>query len=167
MRRVRVYIAGPITKGDLAHNVNQATAAFVALAKAGYAPFCPHWSVYENEAVRGYVAAPDGQLSKHVYAVASVNGNPAMSHEDWIGVDLAWVEAADALLRLPGESAGADAERDHAMIRGIPVFYSLDALMTEADRFFNTVAAVGESADAVRGAVDKLLSLVAAPCSQN
>lgn len=29
MRRVRVYIAGPITKGDLAHNVNQATAAFV------------------------------------------------------------------------------------------------------------------------------------------
>jgi Rrf2 family protein len=33
--RKRVYIAGPISKGDLAHNINQATAAFVALAKAG------------------------------------------------------------------------------------------------------------------------------------
>lgn len=34
----------------------------------------------------------------------------ARHYEDWMRIDLAWLEAAHALLRLPGPSAGADRE---------------------------------------------------------
>jgi hypothetical protein len=115
--RKRVYIAGPISRGDLLHNVNQATAAFVALAKAGLAPLCPHWSVYAKPAFR-LTEAVNGR----VYCQATIQGNDQMSHADWIGVDLPWVAASDAVLRLPGESTGADMEVAEARRLGIPVF---------------------------------------------
>jgi hypothetical protein len=118
--RPKVYIAGPISKGDLAHNVNQATAAFVTLAKAGLAPLCPHWSVYSKPAFR---------FDGNVFCKATANGNDEMTHADWIGADLPWVAAADAVLRLPGESTGADMETAHARERGIPVFDSVEALL--------------------------------------
>lgn len=115
--RKRIYIAGPISKGDLAHNVNQGTDAFLALARAGFAPFCPHWSAYAGGAK---VSACGGS----VYAIAE--RLPAgTTHEDWMGVDLPWVAAADAVLRLPGESFGADMEVVHAVSLGIPVFESM------------------------------------------
>jgi hypothetical protein len=124
-RSVRVYIAGPISKGDLAHNLNQATAAFVALAKAGIAPLCPHWSAFSS---------PCSPIpgTNAVAAVGTVHGNDRMSHADWMAVDLPWVEVADAVLRLPGESSGADREVAHAEARGIPVFTDLDALIAWA-----------------------------------
>ena len=166
-RRIRVYIAGPITKGDLADNVNQATRAFVELAKAGFAPFCPHWSVYANEAVRGYVAAPDGELSKQVYAVATANGNPSMSHDDWLGVDLAWVECADAVLRLPGDSVGAAIECRHAQSVNIPVYHSVESLVAECRSVMNNVANAGRAAEEVRQSVDRFLQIVSTPPSCN
>lgn len=124
----RVYIAGPISKGDLAANLNQATAAFVALAKAGFAPFCPHWSVYSKPAIETCLtsAIPSEPV---VYCYATRNGNDEMTHADWIGIDLPWVAVSDAVLRLPGESAGADAETAHADSLGIPVFHSVAALV--------------------------------------
>jgi hypothetical protein len=118
--RKRVYIAGPITKGDLCHNVDQATAAFVALAKAGFAPLCPHWSVYSKPAFR---------FHGNVFCKATADGNDKMSHADWIGADLPWVAVADAVLRLPGESTGADMETAHAREHGIPVFTSVAELV--------------------------------------
>jgi hypothetical protein len=119
--RPRVYIAGPISKGDLLHNIDQATAAFVELAKAGLAPFCPHWSAYSKPATR----AGNGS----VWCYATVSGNDEMKHADWLGVDLAWVDVADAVLRLPGESAGADQETERATARGIPVFQTTDQVI--------------------------------------
>jgi hypothetical protein len=115
-QRKRVYIAGPISKGDLAHNVNQATAAFVELAKAGIAPMCPHWSVYAKPTITDFAGQVWGQ--------ATTNGNDEMNHADWLGVDLPWVAVSDAVLRLPGESTGADAETAEAKARDIPVFKS-------------------------------------------
>lgn len=120
MSRIRVYIAGPISKGDLATNINQATQAFLDLAAAGFAPMCPHWSAYSGPAMRHPV-------SGMVYAIAGATPNQ-MQHADWLAVDLAWVQAADAVLRLPGESAGADQETNEAERLGIPVFDSVDAL---------------------------------------
>lgn len=117
-RRKRVYICGPISKGDLLHNVDQATAAFVALAKAGFAPMCPHWSVYSKPAV-------GSSYSDYVFCVATANGNDEMTYADWIGVDLPWVEVSDAVLRLPGESTGADMEVAHAAKHEIPVMDSV------------------------------------------
>jgi len=119
--RKKVYIAGPISKGDLATNINRATTAFVALAKAGYAPLCPQWSVYTNRAT----TAEDGT----VHCQASVFGNDGLSHADWLAVDLPWVCAADALLRLEGESVGADVEVRCALDHNVPVFYSVEEVL--------------------------------------
>ena len=130
--RLKVYIAGPITKGDLKHNLDQATAAFVALAKAGLAPFCPHWSAY-SKPVKTDEDPETGE--RRVYCHATVSGNDEMSHEDWMGVDLPWVAASDAVLRLPGESSGADRETIHAGACGIPVFHSVYDVVAWAKTF--------------------------------
>lgn len=131
MNRLKVYVAGPITKGDLAHNVNQATAAFVTLAKAGLAPFCPHWSVYSKPCIQtGTPADPESMT----LCCGTVSGNDQMTHADWLGIDLAWVTASDALLRLPGESKGADLEEFEAVKWGVPVFRSVDEVIEWASR---------------------------------
>ncbi len=114
MTRRVVYIAGPVGRGDLAANIQQATDAFRRLALAGLAPICPHWSAFSGPTL---VSATGGT----VYAIASVDGC-GLSHAEWLAVDLALVERSDAVLRLPGESSGADQETEHANARGIPVF---------------------------------------------
>lgn len=134
--RKRVYIAGPISKGDLAANINQATAAFISLARAGLAPFCPHWSVYCKPAHRVMLLGdhPPGDFGgvgrSAVLCEATADGNGGMTHADWLDIDLEWVRVSDAVLRLPGESAGADTEVAEANRRGIPVFDSAAAVVT-------------------------------------
>jgi hypothetical protein len=110
---LRVYIAGPISRGDLAHNITQATRAFVELARAGLAPWCPHWAAFSG----GVRLTPSGTP----YAEAAVHGC-GLDHADWLRVDLAWMAGADAVLRLPGESEGADREVAEARRLGVPVF---------------------------------------------
>lgn len=119
----RIYIAGPITKGSLLDNVNQATAAFIALTKAGFAPMNPMWSVYSKPAM--WFNRDENRIG----CIGTVNGNDEMSHDDWMGIDLPWVECADAVLRLPGESTGADLETSHAEKHSIPVFNSIEDLV--------------------------------------
>jgi hypothetical protein len=112
--RTRVYIAGPLSKGNLEENILQATTAALVLIKAGYAPLCPHLSSY----IAGPVpdALPAGT-----------------AHADWCAIGLAWVSAALAVLRLPGESIGADQETDLARRLGIPVYHSLAELLSLCD----------------------------------
>ncbi len=43
-------------------------------------------------------------------------------------MDKAWIAHMDALLRLPGESQGADIEEETARALGLPVFYSIAEL---------------------------------------
>ena len=126
----RIYIACPISRGDLKHNVDQATAAFLKLAKAGHAPFNPAWSVYAKPAEVFHLAGietPD--LRPHVYCRATTDGAPGMSHAEWLAIDFAWVAVSDAVLRLPGESKGADRETAEAERLGIPVFHSVADLL--------------------------------------
>jgi hypothetical protein len=120
-RLPRVYIAGPISTGDLYGNVAQATKVFRDLVDIGVAPWCPHWSVFSGEL---YVDPEGDAEDGNVWTTARVNGC-GLTHKQWLDVDLAWVEAADAVLRLPGESKGADAEVARAREVGIPVFYSV------------------------------------------
>jgi hypothetical protein len=118
VNRPRIYVCGPISKGDLAHNINQATEAFLTLLRLGFAPFCPHWSCFADgvrEGACGLVAVPHPMPA-------------GTTHADWMGVDLPWVEVAHAVLRLPGESVGADMEVAWAEKKGIPVFNSIDML---------------------------------------
>jgi len=128
--RKRVFISGPISHGNLANNVNAATRAFVVLAEAGLAPFCPHWSVYACDATLS-VDRRDG--SQRVLCSGSAQPN-GLAYDDWMAVDLAWVEIAHAVLRLAGESKGADMETQHAAVHGIPVFWCISDVLRWASR---------------------------------
>jgi hypothetical protein len=105
MNRPRVYISGPITSGNRNKNQFQALEAHKALMLAGFAPLNP-----------------------------IITGNLAFSwdrdvpHSVWVDCDLPWVEVADAVLRLPGYSVGADAELTHAAKHLKPVFYDIESL---------------------------------------
>lgn len=57
----------------------------------------------------------------------------SMPAEDWYAFDLDQLAHCDAVLRLPGESRGADAEVAFAEEHGIPVFGDVDALLKWVD----------------------------------
>lgn len=123
----RVYISGPIVHGDLQHNIQQATDAFIMLAKAGFDPMCPHWSCFSGPVIR----FPDD--ANKCCAVADILPNDIPLHR-WMEIDLNWVRCSDAVLRLPGFGRGSDREVTEAFIRGIPVFYTIQSLMDWAGR---------------------------------
>ena len=50
-------------------------------------------------------------------------------YKEWLGYDLSWLERCDALVRLPGESNGADGEVNRALALWLPVFESVDELI--------------------------------------
>lgn len=106
--RRRVYISGPITKGDRQHNFEQAADAHKALMAAGFGVLNPMLTM-------------------------RLPGAFEIPHDTWIANDLPWVAVADAVLRLPGESRGADIECEHALIHGVPIFQDID----ELNRFFS------------------------------
>lgn len=103
-----VYIAGPYTGDELA-NVHLAMGAQAALMDAGVLAIVPHLSHYAHE-------------------------RWPRPYEEWMRLCLALVERCDAVLRLPGPSAGADRETRHAAERGIPVLYSIDEAVAWAER---------------------------------
>ena len=106
----KVYIASPYTLGDVAVNVKVQIDAVDELMNLGFAPFAPLYSHFQH----------------------MVHPRP---YQDWVKVDLEWVKVCDYLLRLPGESKGADGEVVLANELGIPVFYSIDELVNyEKDR---------------------------------
>lgn len=92
----RVYISGPITKGNRSFNFYQASEAQRILLEAGYAVLNP------------------------MLSMAHMDGHN-ISWETWIASDLAFIEVCDLIVRLPGESKGADLEVAHARERNIPV----------------------------------------------
>ncbi len=106
----RVYLSGPISRGDIHHNVNIARAAMKRLMRAGFSCLAPQLACYL-----------DGDEPKA--------GSGGFTHEEWVTRDIAWVDVSDAVLRLSGVSIGADMETDHAEQNGIPVFYSVDSLI--------------------------------------
>lgn len=100
---MRVYIAGPYTKGDVAVNVRNAMWAGQALLELGHSPYVPHLAHF------WHLLCPGGW-------------------QQWIDLDLAWLQVCEAVLRLPGESVGADLEVKRASELGIPIYASLDDL---------------------------------------
>ena len=101
---IKVYIASPYTKGDIAVNVKRQLDCFDELVNYGFAPFAPLYSHFQH------MAHP-------------------RPYEDWIKLDLEWVTVCDCVLRLDGESSGADGEVKFAEERNIDVFYSIEELV--------------------------------------
>jgi hypothetical protein len=102
---MRIYVAGPYTKGDVAENVRNAIMAGDTLRALGHTPFIPHLT--------------------HFWHFLRPHGI-----DYWYSYDLEWLEMCDALFRLPGESHGADAEELRAKELGKPVFYTYEGLRT-------------------------------------
>ena len=100
---IKVYIASPYTLGDVAVNVKAQIDVADALINLGFAPFVPLYSHFQH----------------------MVHPRP---YQDWVTLDLEWVKSCDCILRLPGESSGADGEIKFAKELGLSVFYSLEEL---------------------------------------
>src|SRR5690348_8970247 len=117
MSRVKVYLAGPIS-GDAGRNVAEATRVAAHLIDQGYSVLCPQLTCF---------------MCYHEYYphLPDIEPEPDacdFTHEQWIANDLPWIESADVVLRLAGESKGADLEVAHAEAHGVPVVYTIDDL---------------------------------------
>lgn len=104
MKPIKVYIASPYTLGDVAVNVKVQLDAVDELMNLGFAPYAPLYSHFQH------MAHP-------------------RPYTDWVEIDFVWVEVCDCLLRLPGESKGADDEVKLALELGKPVFYTIKDLV--------------------------------------
>lgn len=100
---MRIYIASPYTLGDCAVNVRRQIDVFTRLLEMGHTPFAP-------------------LLSHFVHLV-----HP-QEYDKWLEWDFAWLDVCDCVLRLDGESKGADMEVKRAKEKGIRVIYSIDEL---------------------------------------
>ncbi|MFI5150916.1 MAG: DUF4406 domain-containing protein, partial [Bacteroidia bacterium] len=91
------------TKGDVAKNVKTAMDIANELMNLGFAPYCPHLTHF-----------------LHI--------NNWQPYEKWLELDCEYLLICDAVLRLEGESSGADKEVILAQKNNIPVFYSMETL---------------------------------------
>lgn len=99
-----VYLAGPYTKPDPAVNTRAAILLGAEIRdRFGVRVYVPHLSHFEH------------LLQPQPWS-------------RWLGIDLEWVQAADVVYRMPGESVGADQEVSFANREGIPVVYSIESL---------------------------------------
>ena len=114
MRKLRVFVSGPISTVDPARSepaydqiighIRAAVDVGSTLLKLGFAPYIPHLTHYFN------LMAPQ-------------------PYEVWIELDRAYLDVCDCMLRLSGKSSGADREAAYAHGRGIPVFATVAELV--------------------------------------
>jgi hypothetical protein len=96
--RPLIYIAAPYTRPDPVKNTNEAIRVASELVDEGLVtPFVPHLT-----------------LLWHL-----VDPHPL---DFWYEYDVATLARCDAVLRLPGDSTGADKETAYAETKGLPVF---------------------------------------------
>lgn len=93
-----IYLSGPITIPDPCANTHFAVKIADALVSAGFTPFVPHLST----------------LWQHIQP---------HSHDWWIDYDLRIIDNCELVVRIPGESKGADIECAYAARNGIPVLH--------------------------------------------
>lgn len=97
---LRVYVAGPVgvTTPECDANCRKAEDVAAKLCRAGYQPFVAHANVQ--------------WMLRHNFTEAEA-----------LAWDMRWLDACDALVRLPGVSPGSDAEVARARFRGMPIVH--------------------------------------------
>lgn len=101
-----IYIASPYTIGDKQTNVDIQRRTAHTLLDLGYCPIAPLLSHYLEEL-------------------------RARPWEEWMQMDFELIRRSDALLRLPGESKGADMEVAFAQKLGKPVYPSINDILED------------------------------------
>jgi hypothetical protein len=101
--KAKIYVAGPYTKGDVAVNVRTALAVANELADLGFAPYVPHLTHF------WHLIFP-------------------RPYDYWLELDNEFLPYCDALLRIPGESSGADKEVQLARSLNKPVLNSVNEI---------------------------------------
>jgi hypothetical protein len=101
--KYKIYVAGPYTNGDPALNVSNAFEVANKLADLGFAPYVPH--------------------ATHFWHMSFPR-----PYEFWVELHNEFLPMCDALIRLEGESTGADREVEYAKQLGKPVFYNIETL---------------------------------------
>ena len=101
---IKVYVASQYTIGSEGENVRVSLDVGNRLINEGFAPFCPLLSHFQH------MIFPQG-------------------YDTWLTLDIEWLSVCDCLLRLPGESKGADIEVEYAREHMIPVFYTIEQLI--------------------------------------
>lgn len=97
-----VYVAGPYTKPDPVENTHRMIRIADALLDAGVVPVVPHLTMFWH----------------------FLRPRP---YEQWLDYDLCVMERCDVVLRVPGESNGADREVYQATRSGQPVIIPASA----------------------------------------
>ena len=110
-----ILIAGPYRSGTdddpirMEHNLRALEAVALPLFRAGHLPMIGEWAALPLLRVAGSARVGDAHWDEILYPVA---------HR--------LLARCDAVLRLPGDSAGADNDVRIARERGLPVYYRLE-----------------------------------------
>ena len=99
-----VYIASPYTHGDVAVNVKNQMDTFIKLRENGFVPIAP--------------------LMCHFIHISHPR-----DYDFWFDTAVDWLLKCDFLVRLKGESAGADKEELIAKENDIKIYYGIDELL--------------------------------------
>ena len=114
-RPLMVLIAGPYRSGTndsperIAENLRKLEQYALPLYEAGHLPVIGEWVALPIIRNAGSVCIGDPVYQAYLYPVAN-----------------RLLERCDAVLRVPGESKGADQDVEMARRRGLPVFFRLE-----------------------------------------
>lgn len=97
---IKVYIAGPLTSGNVNQNLEHAMTVCDTFLNKGFVPYCPHLNYF-------------------------MHLKYWRSYQAWLDYDMEWLKVCDVLFRIEGFSPGADKEVEYAKSLGIPVYTSL------------------------------------------
>lgn len=112
-KRIKVYVAGPYSGGNVLsvlQNIGRGQKVCAELFIRGFAPFCT-W--HDKSFVVDYP-------------------NVNFTVEDFYGYSIEWLKVSDVMLVIDGweNSQGTIAEIKLAEELGIPIFYTMDSLLT-------------------------------------
>lgn len=119
MKKIKIYLASPYSKGDVGANVHN------------------HYRVADYLSNQGFhVKTP---LSSHLWHL--IIPRP---YEFWMEYDFVELEECDAVVRVDGESSGADREVLYATDLGLPIHhfkgFDFDSL-NKLDNFIHNIRA--------------------------
>lgn len=100
-----IYIASPYSLGDQSLNIRRQIETADILLLKGHTPFVPCLS--------------------HLWHLISPK-----PYDEWMRIDLAFMGYCDAVLRLSGESKGADMEVAYARELCMRIYYNLEEIPT-------------------------------------